>query len=266
MRAFLSVMFAIAMLCNAANGQLVGYWSFDETTMDSSGNGNDGAIVGGVSYDADVPAALGGGYSAAFDGVAGTYVNVTQNAGLPISTSPAFTISMWVKGDGTVDNNDDRIFSEGMTTNNNPLFNLGTKNDGANGQFDFFFRNGGSTGHLFSTAEPFDGTWHHLAWVDQDHVGTLYVDGVADSMFDYAGLVNDGFAPDTTTIGGILRATDCCNFTGNIDDVAIWSGALGEGAIAALAAGASPMQVPEPSSSLMAMFGLLAIGCLRRRR
>ena len=52
------------------------------------------------------------------------------------------------------------------TTDNNPLFNLGTKNDGATGQFDFFFRNGGSTGHQFSNAEPFDNEWHHLAWVD----------------------------------------------------------------------------------------------------
>ena len=215
--------------------------------------------------DADVPAALGTGQSASFDGQAGTYVNVTQNSNLPLTTGSAFTISMWVKGDGTA-NSDDRVFSEAMTTDNNPLFNLGTKNDSANGQFDFYFRNGTSPNHQFSTAEPFDNTWHHLAWVDVNHVGTVYIDGVADTTFDYASYVNAGFAPDTTTIGGILRASDCCNFLGKIDDVAVWSEALSDANIAALASGVSPLAVPEPSSVLMCLLGLLGILRIRPRR
>ena len=262
----------LIILCSApvANAQqLVGYWTLDDNTDDSSGNGNDGTIMGGVSYDADVPATLGAGTSAAFDGLAGTFINVTQNSNLPLTTGPAFTISMWVKGDGTaqVGGGDERVFSEAMTTDNNPLFNLGTKNDGATGQFDFFFRNGSSTGHLFSTAEPFDNMWHHhLAWVDVDHVGTLYIDGVVDSTYDYAGLVNAGFAPDTTTFGGILRATDCCNYTGNIDDIAAWNIALSADNIASLAAGTPPPMVPEPSTAVLGLLSLLAVFGTRRRR
>ena len=97
---------------SAANAQIVGYWNFDDNTADQTGNGNDGTIMGGVTYDVDVPAVLGAGKSANFDGVPGTLVNVNQNANLPITTQSAFSISMWVKGDGTNDNNDDRVFSE----------------------------------------------------------------------------------------------------------------------------------------------------------
>ena len=117
----------VLFLSATTNAQVVGYWNFDDNVADQSGNGNDGAIQGGVTYDADVPAVLGGGKSANFDGAAGTLVNVAQNSMLPITTQPDFSISMWVKGDYANDNNDDRIFSEGMTTNNNPLFNLGNE-------------------------------------------------------------------------------------------------------------------------------------------
>jgi len=97
-------------------------------------------------------------------------------------------------------------------------------------------RNGASTGHQFSNGEAFDDTWHHVAWVDNDGILDLYIDGVFDKQFDHSAI--GAFTPDTTTIGGILRGSDCCNFTGNIDDVAIWDEALSENDIAALASGA----------------------------
>jgi hypothetical protein len=75
-----------------------------------------------------------------------------------------------------------------------------------------------------------------VAWVDNDGILDLYIDGVFDKQFDHS--VIEAFTPDTTTIGGILRGTDCCNFTGNIDDLAIWDEALSENDIAALASGA----------------------------
>ena len=263
-----SPLLVLAIVClvgSTAQAQLVGYWNLDDNVDDLSGNGNQGTIMGGVTYDADVPATLGAGKSANFDGAAGTLVNVTQNAMLPITTQSAFSVLMWVKGDGTA-NSDDRVFSEGMTTDNNPLFNLGTQNQSADGRFDFFFRNGDSPGHLYSTGEPFDNTWHHIAWVDVDHVGTLYIDGAEDTTFDYASFVNAGFAPDTTTIGGILRDTDCCNFLGSIDDVAIYNVALSAGDVSQLASGVSPLAVPEPSSLMLTAIGMMTLlGWLRRR-
>jgi hypothetical protein len=50
---------------------------------------------------------------------------------LPINRHPALTISMWANVTGT-GLNDLRLFSEASTTSNDPLFNLGTANNGNN--------------------------------------------------------------------------------------------------------------------------------------
>lgn len=226
---------------------LIGYWNFDGNPQDQSGKGNHGVISGGVEYDSDVPAVLGAGKSASFDGFADSHVEITHNEMMPATSHSDFTISMWVKGDGASgDNNDDRIFSEGLSTNANPLFNLGTKNDGANGTLDFFYRNGSSTGHQFSLDEPFDDEWHHVLWRDEERVGTLYVDGEEDTTFDHS--QHPTFEADITSIGSVLRASDCCNFTGNIDDVSIFSFSLSDEDIATLASGGSPLNISIPGA------------------
>ena len=225
------------IMVSTTHAELVGYWKFDGDFTDSSGNGNDGELFGGSSYSDSVPDTLGNGQSVAFDGTVGTYGSINHGeGGIAITTVPSYTVSMWVQADGTIDNADDRIFSEAISTDNNPLFNMGTKDNGADGTVDLYVRNGAQTGHLFSNGEAFDDTWHHVAWVDNDGILDLYIDGVFDKQFDHS--VIEAFTPDTTTIGGILRGTDCCNFTGNIDDLAIWDEALSENDIAALASGA----------------------------
>jgi len=224
-------------MVSTTHAESVGYWKFDGDFTDSSGNGNDGELFGGSSYSDSVPDTLGNGQSVAFDGTVGTYGSINHGeGGIAITTVPSYTVSMWVQADGTIDNADDRIFSEAISTDNNPLFNMGTKDNGADGTVDLYVRNGAQTGHLFSNGEAFDDTWHHVAWVDNDGILDLYIDGVFDKQFDHS--VIEAFTPDTTTIGGILRGTDCCNFTGNIDDLAIWDEALSENDIAALASGA----------------------------
>ncbi len=238
MKLFLFYSLSISLIISAiTHAELVGYWKFDGDFTDSSGNGNDGELFGGSSYSDSVPDTLGNGQSVAFDGTVGTYGSINHGeGGIAITTVPSYTVSMWVQADGTIDNADDRIFSEAISTDNNPLFNMGTKDNGADGTVDLYVRNGAQTGHQYSNGEAFDGAWHHLAWVDNDGILDLYIDGVFDKQFDHSAI--GAFTPDTTTIGGILRASDCCNFTGNIDDLAIWDEALSENDIAALASGA----------------------------
>jgi hypothetical protein len=247
-----------------ANGTLVAYFPLDGDFLDASGNGNDGTMFGGVSYAGDSAAAIGGGQSAVFDGAAGTYGAV--NTGLGVSGNANFTVSMWVKGDGTA-NSDDRVFSEGQSTNNNPLFNVGTHNGGADGTVDIYIRNGGggtTLNHGHSPGTAFDGDWHHiLVSGGSDGLLDLYIDGTFDTTFDYTHV--PAFATDTTSIGGVLRAGDCCNFLGSIDDVSFWDQDLSISDISALAGGASPTSlIPEPSSALLSFVGLLLV--VRRRR
>ena len=94
----------------------------------------------------------------------------------------------------------------------------------ADGSVDFYLRQSGwsTFGHAYSEQQPFDGNWHHIAWVQEDGARTFYVDGVADSLEipdqeEGDWLVNN-------TIGGILRASASHWSTPVLDDVAIWAG------------------------------------------
>ncbi len=140
--------------------------------------------------------------------------------------------------------NDLRLFSEGSTTNTNPLLNIGTHNGGADGTVDIYLRNNGSPNHEHSSATAFDGSWHHVAFVANRLEGTIrvYVDGALDSTtFTFWNTYSDNV--DTTTVGGILRATPSHWVTGLIDEVSVWKTALAPANIADLADGLTPLQL-----------------------
>ena len=210
---------------------LITHLEFDEDTLDSQPAENDGEFIGEpepvFAPDRDgVPDA-----AASFDGI-DDYVSLQQNVGLPLTAHTAFSIAMWVRG--PVGQRDMRIFSEGSTTNNTPLFNLGTHNRGANGALDGYIRgNGGALlNHTYSTSVVFDDTWHHIAWSDNNGRVVLYVDGVADGTdFSYTRAPMD---VNTTTIGGILRATPSYHWRGEIDEVRLYNYALSEEDVAGI--------------------------------
>lgn len=152
----------------------------------------------------------------------------SESEDLPANKHAAFTISFWANVDGN-GQSDLRLFSEAFTPNNNtPLFNIGTDNTGASASIDLFIRQSGWTeiNHIKSIAQPFDGTWHHITFVqNEDGTRAIYVDGLKDDLVipdrpDGRMSVND------TTIGGILRASTSHWVTGLIDEVAIWKRAL----------------------------------------
>lgn len=227
------------------SAEIIGYWPLDNNFDDTSGNANNGTFYGGTTYEADVPTALGSGTSVAFDGLAGTYGAINPDSGgLALTNRSAYSVSMWVKGDGTL-NSDDRVFSEGRSDDTVPLFNIGTHNTSADGTVDFYIRNGGADqtlNHAHSTGTAFDNAWHHIVWTDNDGIIDLYIDGLLEGQYDYTNVPK--FEANTTTIGGILRDVDCCNFLGSIDDVAMWDILLTPEEITSLSAGtASPTEV-----------------------
>ncbi len=169
-----------------------------------------------------------------------TRVHATGDA-LPIYQYPDFSISLWVRGDIQ---SDKRVFSEGSTKTSNPLFNLGTHNTGADGTVDSYIRTdaGATSGdHRHSTGIAFDGAWHHLAYVQRTVGGamqaTLFVDGVEDDVV--LGPIRPMNA-DTTTIGGILRASPSAWYTGQIDDVVLWNRAITDAEVQLLATAVMP--------------------------
>jgi hypothetical protein len=81
-----------AVLCSTASAGLVGWWTFDETTgataKDSSGQGNDGRIVGTPQW---VAGKIGGALQ--FNG--STYVDCGNKPSLNVRNQ--ITISFWFK-------------------------------------------------------------------------------------------------------------------------------------------------------------------------
>jgi hypothetical protein len=157
---------------------------------------------------------------------------------LPINKHAALTISFWVNAPAS--QSDKRMFSEGNTALNNPLFNIGANSSG--GMLDFFLRQQptaaelaagfgdfGAGSHLLTAddpTKPYDGSWHFVVFAQQeDGTRTAYIDGVADSLAIPA-KPSGAWNVNATSIGGILRSTAAAWATAIIDDVALWKRAL----------------------------------------
>lgn len=229
--------------------QLVAFWPLDLTpdgltTPDLSGNGYDLTLT---NMDASNFALESGRQAAQFSNLNQTMASRIHSPGdlLPITQHEGYTISMWVKVNGT-GQNDLRIFSESSSVNNNPLFNLGTRNNGLDGVLDSYIRPAGGSAHEYTVGTPLDDTWRHIAVTGNDLTDTLqvYIDGVLDpSNMTFRRMI--GSEIDTTSIGGILRATAGYWVTGFIDDVGLWSKVLSPTEIADLAAGSNPVSPTE---------------------
>ncbi|MCC7373352.1 MAG: LamG domain-containing protein [Verrucomicrobiales bacterium] len=184
-----------------------------------------------------------------FENTRQTLLKRVHSAGelLPINQFPSFTVSFWanVQGTGLIDL---RLFSEGNTGNNNPLFNLGTASTGASGQLDVFIRRDPwpAVDHLKTVGEPLDGTWRHIVFTQQpDGARAVYVDGVKDELEIPAKPEGD-WVVNTTTIGGILRANPTHWLTGMMDDVALWNRALSEAEITSVFKDGTPVPFTKP--------------------
>lgn len=212
---------------NLTNG-MVAYWPLDEVQGTKTPDLASGYDMDLVNLSGSDVVAGKWGSAIRFDATRQTMLKRVNNPGesLPIYNNPSFSVSLWVRG---LPQPDRRVFSEGSTANTQPLFNIGTHNGGVEPAVDSFIRTdtGGTGNHKYSTIPAFDDSWHHILYTQREvggtPVATLYVDGVKD------GIVMDPRRPltlNTTTIGGILRGTPSAWFTGEIDDVALWTRAL----------------------------------------
>ncbi len=180
--------------------------------------------------------------------------------GLPIARHPSFTVSFWANVSFS-GQSDRRLFSEGNTTTTDPLFNLGTHNGGANGAVDIYIRQSGTVlvDHPKTTAQPYDGSWHHILFVQTeqpagDSTRQVYIDGNLDGIAMVNRVAGAVYNYNTTSIGGILRATPSAWVTGMIDEVALWNRALTVAEIADLYTNGLPSLAPPLEPLAIAKF------------
>ena len=211
------IMLGLLVLCGSAwavEPNLVSHWRFDDgsgtTAYDSAGD-NNGTIYGAQWTTGKINGAL------SFDGV-DDYVEVN---GVEVHKEAAYSIIMWVKGAAQADN---RVYSEGCSSNNDPLLNIGSHHiSTSKARFQVRDDNGIIRLDAESIATAFDSTWHQIAWVDNNGNYATYIDDVADVSGSYT---KNAKTLDRTTIGAFGRIGYSCFFDGLIDDVCIYDRAL----------------------------------------
>lgn len=219
---------------------LVSYWPLDSTdgvtTPDASPFANH-LNLSNMDASNFVPGKYGN--AARFNGtdeMLNKIYTVGAGNGLPIHGARYYTVMLWVNGVGSAQG-DRRVFSEGSMTSTAPLFSIGTDNAAVPGRtnvVDMFLRNDANSAlhnHRKSVKMGFDGTWHHIAWVEENGTARLYIDGELDAtVFNYS-RAGSAFTFNTIALGALQRATPASFFNGMIDDAAIWERPLSQAEI-----------------------------------
>jgi alpha-tubulin suppressor-like RCC1 family protein len=201
---------------------LVSLWKLDDlygsTAVDSSDNGHNGTLAGGVNW-APTSGILGG--AASFDASADGRVSVPTTG----MTASAGTIAMWVKlaEPQSELGKDGYRFLFGCTPDRIQIY----MND-----YDTQLDLGLGSDHLkhANIANLTTETWYHIALTWSGATYFVYVDGVARATGTYSGLNN---IASQAAIGNNGVAQNQ-GFNGLIDDVGTWNRALAAGEISDL--------------------------------
>ena len=211
----------------SAQPSLAGWWQAEGDAADASG-WNPGTLVGNVTF---VPGRVGSAFH--IEG-AGT-VEAPASATLEPQT---VTVVLWMRAPFSQPST--YLLSKGAAgCNSDSSYALYTAGD------LFFYVSGGAPG-TFSPSPPasadvWDGQWHHVAGTYDGATVRLYVDGVeqgagnpaATSSINYALADNNVFR-----IGGYRSSCVDFLFSGDIDEVQVFSRALTASEIAAIYSGA----------------------------
>jgi len=232
-----AILFPILLVLLAvqpAGAELIGYWSFDETTgataSDMSGSAvtYDGALTGFATPNAQWAAGkFGNGLK--FDDADD---RVLVNAPV-IPLGAAWTVSAWFSTPLPATGTWHTLFRGSAAGNNHPV--LGRNTDNVLGTFD----NSGSGFHATVPAYDLDTLslpgWAHIAAVGSGGTTKFYIDG------SYVGTAAFQSTSDIELIGNVGSGQ---RFANMLDDVAVWDEALAPATIANLVNG--PVKQEKP--------------------
>jgi hypothetical protein len=242
-------------------------------------------------FSSDTPGGFAGTQSVSFDG---SYTLSTDSFTTDLGPgSNAYTIMFWIKAaDIDQENNNTRLMSTGTDASGNPYWQVeGFGNDGTRGDrldlriqskpdgFGNWFTPD-ATNALARSDQGETAVWRHVAIVnsntgspnDGGAYAETFVDGSTVGLTDMDSLWDNftiGNIAGRLTIGGPGTGNGSRDFTGLLDDVALFAGVVSESDIQSIAAGTlSPAAfIPEPTSAAV-FLGMLLLGglAIRRRR
>jgi hypothetical protein len=229
------------------DSSLLGFWNFESSYADASSAARTGVPRGNVAFSSDAPAVAGNTRALTLDG-AGDYVDLPLGAANPFSGAQDFTVAAWFKTSAT-DNSILLSSARDATSTNHSmawfLKSTATCCDALTGLYvDNYYVNQVGVGQNQSPAiNVMNGAWRYgaMTFSAATSTYTMYV-------YDGAGFksLSRAFAPaipnvaaDTVRIGGTLNGTYPAggDFTGGIDDLAIYGRVLSAGELDSLRTG-----------------------------
>lgn len=248
------IAFALTGSSAAADSNLVGQWHFNEgqgtTAGDSSGNGNNGTLLGSPP-----PAWVAGRFGTALSFNGGNVVQVTSPSS---SIEPSsVSVTAWVN-DAHSPGDFRYIVAKGASGCDSASYGLYS---GPDGGLAFYVSDGtaGTSHDYILSPDPgtrvWDGSWHLVVGTFNGSTLRLYIDGSeVGSGTAFAGQIAYSRTNSTDLfIGNYLEQTPPCaagGFNGVIDEVTVWNGALSAAQVSAL----------EPTSGSTAPEGSTAPG------
>ena len=215
-----------------AQGNLIGYWKFDEenagaTAVDSSGHGNDAAPVDDPAPDNDIPPGMGNAFddprSISLNGTSQYFTVANDGA---FDNTDAITISAWVKFD-SIGESDQTIISKWQDeVEQQWLLSLDS-----DGNINFVTDDGESTDNLVSNTALLANTWYHIAATATDGEKKLYINGNLDNSNTAGGM---SLAGNTAVSIGARKDSEgsfSAFLGGKLDDVRVYDRVLTEGEI-----------------------------------
>ena len=228
------------------NSGLVGYWNFE--------NGIDVgySAVGGISLSPNgtptyTPAGGGhsGGRGLLLDGSSWLSTN-NSITNLPLGAHP-YTLSAWINATDPMGNGG--IIGYGTPTGYNISNNL--RLNGFSSIHHYWYSNDLT---MYPSGVDFRNSWHHITATWDGTTRSLFLDGILQ-ISDMP--VAPNFTAKSFVIGQTLNDQ---NFSGTLDDIAIYDRALSQIEITALASTGISAVIPPPTISAVAITGNTRVG------
>lgn len=265
----MSLVAILAMAANARHAQadildgLIAYWPLDNDLLDATGNGYNGFIQRGGS-ETFVPAVVGNGINLPGPPNAGPWISIGRDGNAPNTGDDADDTFDFVGGTAWSTSTWFRV--DGFETNWQALL---IKGEGSGWRFHRRGSENNLAVHLGtgdnSIGNVNDGQFHHLLTTnDPSGERFAYLDGVQMNL-------GAGFqVQNRNNPLAIGNNADSHNraWHGIIDDVGIWDRALSADEAAQVYNNGAGINliIPEPTSAVLALIGLLGLGAFGRRR